>query len=344
MSDSELIPQQMQTSALVQAGRAANQAAAAHVFADYLRRKSDNTLLTQRHALSAFADFLGDVGAGEFSAETLQTQPSAWEGMTWGLVEAFVLWQLQIGYAVSTVNNRLSSVKAYAGLAMKAGIIATDEYLLIKSVSGYGGAEAKRIDARRDTTRLGHKKDKHIMLSTEQAQRLKRGQPDLPQGIRDRLLMCLLLDHGLRCGEVALLNVGNVDAARGELTFFRPKVNKVQIHNLTDETLNAFNTYNPFLVNHTPDDYLLRGSLKGGKLSKTRMSERAITKRVNVLGEMIGVFGLSAHDCRHYWATDAARNGTDPFALQEAGGWSSLTMPRRYVDNAAIANQGVKLT
>jgi integrase len=53
--------------------------------------------------------------------------------------------------------------------------------------------------------------------------------------------------------------------------------------------------------------------------------------------------GLSAHDGRHSWATKAVRSGTDPFALQEAGGWNSLAMPRRYVEAARIANEGVKL-
>jgi integrase len=58
----------------------------------------------------------------------------------------------------------------------------------------------------------------------------------------------------------------------------------------------------------------------------------------------LGLEGLSPHDCRHYWATDAARSGTDPFRLQEAGGWASLAMPRRYVEAAEIANKGVKLS
>jgi integrase len=73
------------------------------------------------------------------------------------------------------------------------------------------------------------------------------------------------------------------------------------------------------------------------------MSQRAITARVRLLGERLGILGLSAHDCRHYWATSAARHGTDPFVLQEAGGWSSLAMPRRYVEANDIANQGVRL-
>ena len=82
---------------------------------------------------------------------------------------------------------------------------------------------------------------------------------------------------------------------------------------------------------------------KDGELGEAGMSERAITARVGVLGRKLGIDGLSAHDCRHYWATKAARSGTDAFALRDAGGWSSLAMPSRYVEAAAIANSGVKL-
>ena len=34
---------------------------------------------------------------------------------------------------------------------------------------------------------------------------------------------------------------------------------------------------------------------------------------------------------------------TDTFALQEAGGWNSLAMLRRYVEAAKSANEGVNL-
>ncbi|MEZ4581453.1 MAG: hypothetical protein R3A10_07405 [Caldilineaceae bacterium] len=47
-------------------------------------------------------------------------------------------------------------------------------------------------------------------------------------------------------------------------------------------------------------------SLKSGELSTPGMTTRAITAR-KVLGEQIGIVGLSAHDCRHYWATQAAQ-------------------------------------
>jgi integrase len=55
----------------------------------------------------------------------------------------------------------------------------------------------------------------------------------------------------------------------------------------------------------------------------------------------VGIDNLSAHDCRHYWATRATQLGTHPRALQQAGGWNSPAMVMRYVDESEIANEGV---
>jgi integrase len=74
-----------------------------------------------------------------------------------------------------------------------------------------------------------------------------------------------------------------------------------------------------------------------------KVTERSITRRVGELGERIGIDNLSAHDLRHSWATRAIRKGSDPFALQQAGGWTSMQTVRKYVDESAIANEGVNL-
>ncbi len=86
-----------------------------------LIRKSDYTIATQRAALQRFADYLYVVGIPDMTAVRLQTDPAAWRGLTWGLVEGFVKWQLREGFAMDTVNNRLSAVKLYARLAGQGG-------------------------------------------------------------------------------------------------------------------------------------------------------------------------------------------------------------------------------
>jgi len=328
--------------ALALAGQAANRAAASGVFADYQDRKAANTLRRQEADLALFRSFLKTAG---IHTGDLANDPEAWRGMTWGLVAAFQRWQLDQGYSVDTINVHLSSVKVYARLAMQAGTITAETAALIRSVNGYSRKEALRVNEKRTEndipTRRGYKKAEAVHIPRDLARRLKQ-QPDTPQGRRDALLMCLLLDHGLRAGEVNILEGNHFDLKSGELRFYRPKVNKEQTHRLTDDTLRAARAY--IEGGEAPAiGSIWRTSRKNGQLEGQGMNERTLTERVRSMGEAVGLQGLSCHDCRHYWATQAARNGTDPFSLQEAGGWSSLAMPRRYVEAGLIANAGVNL-
>lgn len=330
---------------MYQAGQTANEHAACSAFADYRSRKAANTLRHQDAALALFARYLAQATGGDVpTGETMASDPDAWRGATWGLVEGFVRWLLLQGYAVETVNVRLSTIKTYAKLAAKSGALDAQALAMIRMVSGYGRKEGKRVDERRGAaripTRVGEKKASAVVITPAQAGALKN-QPDTPQGRRDKLILCLLLDHGLRVSEVAGLAVSDVDIEMGMLHFYRPKVDMDQIHRLTADTLQAARAY----LEHDalPSGPLLRRSFRGGKLGEARMSTRAISGRVRCLGERLGIDGLSAHDLRHYWATQAARNGTPIDRLQDAGGWASPAMPLRYVEATRIANEGVKL-
>jgi integrase len=129
----------------------------------------------------------------------------------------------------------------------------------------------------------------------------------------------------------------------GTLTFYREKVDLTQTHMLSAATLRAALAYLQHdRADAAADDALLLGSRRGGGLRGT-LGIRSIQARVRMLGERVGLANLSPHDCRHYWASAAIAGGTDLLALQEAGGWASLAMPRRYVERAKIANERVKL-
>jgi integrase len=333
--------------ALLLAGQAANGAAARGLFADYRERKAANTRRRQDDGLTLFASFLGNPppdGAGipgAPRADELAGDPAAWRGVSWGLVAAFVRWLLGRGYAIGTVNGHLSTVKVYAKLAAQAGALDREEYAMIRLVEGYRRNEAKHVDELRDVTRRGLKKADPVRLTADQAAALKR-QADTPQGRRDAVLVALLIDHGLRAGELAGLTVADVDLGAGELRFYRPKVDRDQVHRLTPDARRAIRAYMD--AGDAPAlGPLLRASHKDGELGASGMTARAISGRVCELGAAVGASGLSAHDLRHTWATRAARNGTPLDRLQDAGGWASPAMPLRYVEAAKIANQGVNL-
>jgi hypothetical protein len=44
-------------------------------------------------------------------ATGLYDNPQAWRGVTWRIVEAFKAWQLQQGYAIGSIDGRLSTVR-----------------------------------------------------------------------------------------------------------------------------------------------------------------------------------------------------------------------------------------
>jgi len=374
-SDSQLVPVYGRATAValpLELGDEADRAASAHLFDDYRLRRSVSTITTQRAALQLWATYLAQIGAvgtllddaemwalregirpfEEYAEEYnvplpvvcaaayCQHEPDAWRGVSWGLVDGFVKWLLGQGYSIASVNNRLAAVRVYVKLAAKAGVISIDNKVRILDVGGYGLTEGKRVDQRRAKTRVGHKKEDAVVLSEDQARRLKSNHPNTPQGIRDRLLLCLLLDLGIRASEAAGLNCDDVDHQAGTLRVYRIKTDTTDTLAMTADITLALAAYRPYIRRGQP---LLRSSVKGGKLAKRGMTTRAIGYRVKELGQqLVDEWELSPHDLRHTWATHAAKE-TGPFALRDAGGWSNMQTPSRYVEKSAIANQGVKL-
>jgi integrase len=227
-----------ENSPLVIAGQAANKAAARQVFIDYRTHKAKNTIRRQDADLQLFADYLK---AAEIPAGDLSTDPKAWQGMTWGLIEGFVKWQLLEGYAVDSVNVRLSTVKQYAQLALKAGALDVSEYAMIRTIKGYSHKEKPNIDGTRKAEGINtrratkarmtqkndelvstSKKSEPIFLSKEQRD-IITASDGTPRGKRDALIICLMLEHGLRVGEVAILQAGDFNLSAATITFERPK-------------------------------------------------------------------------------------------------------------------------
>jgi integrase len=141
--------------------------------------------------------------------------------------------------------------------------------------------------------------------------------------------MCLLLDHGLRVGEVVILKRNQIHLRSRMLTFYRPKVDEPQNDRMTDDTLAAARAYLP--------------TLPAKQESLFDLAIISIQERVRTLGELVGIHGLSPHDCRHSWATRAASHGTPLDRLKQAGGWSNIQTPLRYIKDSMIANEGVIL-
>jgi integrase len=196
-------------------------------------------------------------------------------------------------------------------------------------VKGIPRKSARHVDKRREITRVGTKKASAVDIPDMDIYALKH--PDTGALTkRDTLLMCLLLDHGLRVGEVAILKKTHVNLTNKLLTFDRPKVSKGdQLHLLTDDTYAAAAAYLPTI----PDE----------QESLFDLAVSSIQERVRMLGRAVSIPNLSPHDCRHSYADRAARGGATLDALMQAGGWSNYQTPLGYLKRRDISNDGIQL-
>lgn len=376
MSSSPETPNQairpFSNTSLETAGKIANKAAGNAIFSRYLSQKSTNTLKRHTRDLELFAEYLLDIGVMPEHGADFQTNPNAWRGVTWGIVEGFIAWQLQEGYATTTVNARLSTVKVYAQMAAKAGAIPQAEGMLIQAVKGFSRSGAANVDAQRQQTRINRvtyaykqkgrsqsvvvtrrstKKRHPVILTPPDADLLRQVRNGSPQAVRDALLMSLLLDHGLRASEMALLTVSDIDLHRGSIRFYRPKV-KGTVHEWTTHKLTdaAFTVCQEYLNNYYPPTLLPDGPLilattrlkrngEGGQLLAKGMNRVRLSERVAWLGQQIGLPKLSAHDCRHFCATQMAQLGYGVDELMAWFGWTSSQTAVRYIAAVEVQNR-----
>ncbi len=342
----------------------ADAAAGFSAFSDYQELKSAATLYAHQVDLSKFAHFINqvyeksaqsnDVDTVELRLYDLQLyeQPQSWAIVSHGLVKLFKRDMADQGFALTSINRALSTIRKYAGLAMEAGVISPAAHAQIKNVTGYRHSEAKNVDEKRTVTRIGRKKEEAVPIPLGIIKELKSKElfPETAAGRRDRLALCLLLDHGLRASEVAGLTMADVDLQNFQMTVYRKKTKSTDLIQLTEDSFDALATYAENDALPHPNAPLLRASNKGGRLTDRPLTRITASRLMNRYGKLMAkkydlphLAKLSAHDGRHQWATDALEAGTPLNDLQQAGGWKSPAMPLRYANKSKVSNKGVKL-
>lgn len=340
---------EQQNERLRQAAAVADKFASANAFEDFRSKKSSNTLRAHDTDLMSFADFLHTSGITSAPIEDLNTNPQSWQEITYGLLETYKLMMLNEGYAIGTINRRLSTIRKYAKLAYKADVMSIEQISKIKFVSGYSKNEASNVDEKREQTRItddegnARKKADSVEIGIADVARLKHEHDtNTPIGRRNRAIMCVLLEHGLRASEVSLMTVDNVNLDEGKMTFYRPKTKQTDTHKLTADSIKALSEYIRLDRPESTDVPLFVSGKRNGELKANGISTRTVTRIVNEAGNSIGIERLSAHDCRHSWATRASEESPIE-AVKQGGGWASYAMLSRYIDKRKIANEGVIL-
>jgi integrase/recombinase XerC len=247
---------------------------------DFLASKSPNTLDAYRRDLCDFQRFLGADSGEEATRILLANGP----GQANLLALRYKTSLAERGLSPRTTNRRLSALRSLVSLARRFGLVTWT-----LEVDGV------KVRAVKDTRGPGLDAVKRIL-------RLIDG--DDPKSRRDRAIVHLAYVLGLRRGEIAGLDVSDVDIA-GQVVWVRGK-GKAE-----DEDLTL-----PFPTRRILADLLeVRGSTDGplfvnfdraGKAPGGRLSGTSIYRLVRDLGIKVGV-RTWPHALRHTSITTAMR-------------------------------------
>jgi integrase/recombinase XerC len=143
-------------------------------------------------------------------------------------------------------------------------------------------------------------------------------------GLRNRAIIFVFLDTGLRLSELANIQLADIDFDRGLVKVMGKGARERRVR-MGEKTQKAVLKY------------LLRRSdiLPCLWVSDERipLTPAGVTMMVRMLGKRAGLTGVrcSAHTFRHTAAINFLRNGAGEFSLQVLLGHNTLTMTRRYV-------------
>ena len=147
-----------------------------------------------------------------------------------------------------------------------------------------------------------------------------------PSGRRDHAIVLMLLDTGVRAGELARLTVGDVQSEKVYIAPWRSgKKTKSRFVFIGKSCIRSLWRY--LLSRHEPSDqdplFLSRW--------EEPINSNSLRSLISSLGIRAGVSKAHPHRFRHTFAIQYLRNGGDVFTLQRLLGHSTLEMVQRYL-------------
>jgi integrase/recombinase XerD len=165
-----------------------------------------------------------------------------------------------------------------------------------------------------------------------------------PEVRRDKAILLLMLDTGVRAGELCRLDVGDVEMDNGEVSirpFRSSHKSRPRTVYLGKAARRALWLYLAERGKPGPEEPLF---LSGDKQEVLRYNPNALGKLIRGLGERAGVKNAHPHRLRHTMAIQYLRNRGDPFTLKKLLGLASWAIVQVYIQLAETDLQTVHKT
>lgn len=216
-----------------------------------------------------------------------------------GALGALWSWAVREGYAAANVVQSVSRPRPER-----------------RTVTPFSEGDVKAILAACDRTRSYTRPGKRICDNERRT------------ALRDRAVILLLVDTGMRSGELAGMKARDLDTKNRRLTVFG-KGSKERVLPFSPTTGKAIWHYlQTERGEHGPRDPLFV-TVDGEPLNR-----EALLQLVNRLGERAGVTDCHPHRFRHTFAVTFLRNGGNAYELQALLGHTTLEMVKQYLSLA----------
>ncbi|MEX2462542.1 MAG: tyrosine-type recombinase/integrase [Paenibacillaceae bacterium] len=219
----------------------------------------------------------------------------------------FVGAMINKALAPHTINGRLKSCKAFFSFLFKHDYVAHNvaEKLALVKVP---------------------KDAVHTFTLDQVLQLLRMPNQKTFTGLRDYTIMIVLLETGIRIGELLALTLKDINFKERELRIRLGKGNKARNVPFQKTCASVLQLYITERGNAKTDALFI-------SLENAPLHIRSIQDRITEYGKMARITGVrvSPHTYRHTMAKMYIRNGGDPFSLQQILGHASLEMVHTYV-------------
>jgi site-specific recombinase XerD len=241
------------------------------------------------------------------------------------LVKGFVADLLDSGIEASTARSRQLAVRRFSAWLEDEGEIPTDPLL---------GLKAPKLDTK-ITQSLTDNEIRRLIKACAGAEMRDR---------RDEAIVRLMVETGMRAGEVVALQLPDVDLVGGLATVHRGKGGKGRTSPFGPQTARAIDRYlrqrRTHLLADTPALWL-------GDRGKS-FSYDGLHKTLKYRAQLAGLTGFHPHLLRHTAASRWLAAGGSEGGLMAVAGWSTRDMIDRYTrstaaDRAAVEARGLNL-
>lgn len=280
-----------------------------YLTAKKLEKRSDRTIKTYEQTLLAFKKWAEENNIEEINNDVMRDfiHYLTFDKEKWD--DHPISPTKEKGLSPTSINNTIRYLKAFFNWLISERIL---------SQNPMDGIKFQKEDS--DTFEIFT--DEDVIKLLEQPNRR------VYTGFRDYVMMLVLLDTGVRIGELTSLRVRDVDFSLRQIVLPASitKGNRLRVVPISKKCADAIKQLIEY-INVSADDYLFL----------TQFGERyyadTFAKMLKKYGKKAGIKSArcSPHTFRHYFAVKYLRSKGDPFSLMRILGHTDMQMTQRYV-------------